>query len=137
MEREIKFKAKMTTEMAKAINAVDNRWVEGYYYKDLCDGILKSFITDGAHKFEVDENTIGQYSGREDDKGKEIYEGDIIRATYLDEINESGGCFEVIYDGDSFSAKVDTGYILCLYELWDIEVIGNIYDNPELLNRED
>ena len=119
--------------MAKAINAIDNRWVEGYYYKDLCGGILKPFITDGAHKFEVDEDTVGQYSGRKDEYEKEIYEGDIIRATYRNGSDDTVGYFEVIYDDGAFSAKIKADYIPCLYELWDIEVIGNIYDDPELL----
>ena len=61
--------------------------------------------------YRVDKDTIGQYTGLKDENGKEIYEGDIIYFSYDMFV---GNC-------DTFIAKG--------------EVIGNIYDNPELLEK--
>lgn len=73
---------------------------------------------------------VGQFIGVRDLNGKEVYEGDIIRS-----YNELGEAFVTlsIVAYDKRHAKFtgfDTGY--GRYE----EVIGNIYDNPELMESE-
>ncbi len=81
----------------------------------------------------VIEDTIGQFTGLQDKNGKDIYEGDIIRFV-KGLVKESGRwvddaeIYAVEYDGAVF-------YPLCnLSKVTDsIEIIGNIYDNPELL----
>ena len=75
--------------------------------------------------------TIQQYTGLKDKNGKEIYEGDVIKYNFYGEeyitlnVIFSAGCFEV--DGAWYSN--------CLSELVssEIEIIGNIYENTELL----
>ncbi len=83
----------------------------------------------------VIEDTIGEFTGLQDKHGKDIFEGDIIRhvnGTKKDETGkfvESVKIFAVRYDMASFnvsSLALVTDYI---------EVIGNIYDNPELLEE--
>lgn len=78
---------------------------------------------------EVNLGTVGQFTGQKDRNGKEIYEGDILR--YMNNgIEES----VVEYDCGEFNPLlaliltevVDNGKIEC-------EIIGNIHDNPELL----
>lgn len=76
----------------------------------------------------VNPNTIGQFTGLHDKNGKEIFEGDIIR-------NES--CKGVVvYKNGAFCLELgkSCGYVwlFCLDSLLDI---GNIYDNPELLEE--
>lgn len=70
-----------------------------------------------------------QYTGIEDITGKEIYEGDIV---YSDVYNK---CSEVFYDDGCFCVKFLETITDLLCEV-DCEVIGNIYENPELLKQD-
>lgn len=82
--------------------------------------------------FITDENTLGQYTGLHDKNGKEIYEGDIVR-TFKGDI-----CI-VEYSYNGFGLKViDESKCYGWVDFIDykIEIIGNIYDNPELLGGE-
>ena len=69
-----------------------------------------------------------QYTGREDKNGKESYEGDILR-------DDDGDLFTIEYDDDEagfFANSQDTSASI---RDVDGEVIGNIYENPELLEE--
>ena len=139
-----------------------NEWVTGYY--GLYDGEhviimphAKSYekalnenkpIPKLSVMHEIDYETLGQYTGLKDKNGKEIYEGDILRNVYYKFSNDENGnkgykeeILKVVYRGCGFIYE-----LIKINELEDylgedvndfIEVIGNIYDNPELLEVED
>lgn len=79
----------------------------------------------------VDPATVGQYTGLKDRNGKKIYEGDIYKYTgthWDDVVNECSWCDEGNFQGFDFSPfTIDNKTLL------EIEVIGNIHDNPELI----
>jgi uncharacterized phage protein (TIGR01671 family) len=79
------------------------------------------------------ESTVMQYTGVEDMNGKDIYEGDIVT-------NHKGPtiyAFKVVCEEGVCGDKVSESRIDALRDLSPdeyLEVIGNIYQNPELLN---
>lgn len=81
---------------------------------------------------EVIPKSVGQYTGLHDKNGKEIYEGDIVK-TLVSRLNSTKNKkyrnFMIRYDAPHFW----NGYDTLLMSEWKMEVIGNIYDNPELL----
>lgn len=144
---------------AKAINRGPNReyrtnykngdWVYGLItklYNDIYKDILPAEMrnTDEVSGIEVDYKTIGEYTGLKDKNGERIFEGDIV--TYADAVADFEGyhddvflnCGEVgisAWDGIYFTNR-QTVDMSDLYEsetMVDCEVIGNIFDNPELL----
>ena len=88
--------------------------------------------------YKVDTKTVGQYTGLKDKNGKLIFEGDIIKWDYA--YNE-GKSYQVRYDvgGACFFASReyngDNTSTIFYNDEQHAEVIGNIHDSPELLER--
>lgn len=75
---------------------------------------------------------VMQFTGLLDDKGREIYEGDILKElTNNDSSFELGVCKEVIGGWKIFNAKNSS---ICWHG-WKQEVIGNIYENPGMVKE--
>lgn len=157
MNREIKFRGK---------GIADNEWYYGDLIQVESGRVHYFIIQDYEIKEErielntcaspeVIPETIGQYTGLNDKNGKEIYEGDIVTGSdypFIDEDKQNYVGIVVFYDdvaqfgyeykcirkdkrgisngiNNEFEANEN---LVCE----DLEVIGNIYDNPELLEGE-
>lgn len=128
----------------------------GYEYCE-CDGFDQHLISvEGEDEYPIDPDTVGQYTGLTDKNGKKIFEGDILKiestvkgepieAKYgiyeqckridyavVQEDEKTGGYKLKVYHNGRYKriAKFDVAHIYFYYKA---EVIGNIHDNPELL----
>lgn len=131
----------------------EHKWVYGDYC-DLNKGRSVSsfkvfagpFIGTPSTMYAVIPETVGQYTGLKDNNGKKIYEGDIIKSKqdgmigvirfgeYQTTNSENGEChlgFSIEWYGKySNLLRKDLGWWI------NLKIIGNIYDNPELLKGE-
>ena len=132
--REILFRGK---------NLDNGKWVEGFYlYTD--ENTHPVIIDMKCRSHIIVPETVGQFTGLTDKKGKKIFEGDIVHAVYQPGVGfknidygigvvkycasyYGGASYEIEIIGESYSrvftASLENG----------VEVIGNVYDNPELL----
>ncbi|HEM0436283.1 TPA: hypothetical protein U0T29_001364 [Listeria monocytogenes] len=100
------------------------------------------FIINNMHA--IDEKTIGQYTVLKDKKGKKIFEGDIV-AFSEDDFHVFNSQVEYFSEDGypAFDIKVPSTYYfdsnvfseVSMSGLYEIEVIGNIHENPELLEE--
>jgi len=139
---------------------IDNgEWVEGFYtnlcgkYHFILTGKLD--ITNGypeLAKNPVDPDTVGQYTGLTDKNGVKIFEGDVIKARndsafvicygeyfpefYREAIKDNFGMVPDCMHFGLFGGSIKTGEEVVLTNCTHLfEVIGNIHDNPEILEE--
>lgn len=132
--REILFKAKRKD---------NDKWVEGYYLnvakinhfictgKIKLDGALKGIIA--PEMYAIDATTLCQFTGLTDKNGEKIWENDIL------ELLDEDGYFVCEWEEDTARFVMNGDEIIVDFDnYWgyQVEVIGNIFDNEELLEVE-
>lgn len=150
MSREILFRGKVNNprDLEWPQEHVDG-WVEGDLQQDRD---LKSMFINGWNYYydgqlerepfecSVDPKTVGQYTGLTDKNGKKIFEGDICKIINFKIDGIVDGNFIVVFDKKT-AHYLFRGEGLCIaFDIilhYNVEVIGNIYDNPELLEGEE
>ena len=123
----------------------EHKWVYGYFYH-YYDGSLHSIITNidddemQSNTYPIDLGSVGICTGVKDKKGCDIYEGDFLVES--DSENGISGYYPVVYNNKTASFCIDNSYykdhshlvdMVSYFGLNDLEVAGNIYDNPERL----
>ena len=132
--REIKFRAKRTDNGA---------WVTGDLHHVQRINTKEQAEQSGRRtepavrvaNYDVDEITIGQYTGLKDGNDREIYEGDILK--YTDKEGKDH-LRDVIFEDGAFCFATPDSHTytsMSVHLYWRYAVIGNIHDNPELLTE--
>lgn len=130
--REIKF---------RGFNRKNNEWLYGFYLQNrgahfVCPDEFA--IGKSWDDYEIDPDTLGQFTGLHDKKGNEIYEGDVVRIYDSDyekysvqQVKFAHGVFGV----DNWTKKILTtlSFFMGCDSEYSVEVIGNIHDHPSLL----
>ena len=126
----------------KAINT--GEWVEGWFVGKICDSIFSparkssQIIDDNLMWNEVIPETVGKYTGLTDRNGKRIFEGGIVKNSDVIKFGfhkafsdtdpyEYGEAYGFYLENEGESSNISEDFVN------ELEVIGNIYDNPELL----
>lgn len=141
----------MRSKICKAKRKDNKEWVEGYYFCMVHDDKRHEhhfIIPIGADlskgtpieqiQVEIDIDTLCDDTGLTDKNGRKIWENDIVHVLYIDGMDECNELIEVTYTKRGFSPwnweySCDGCDLYC--ELLSVEVIGNKFDNPELLKE--
>ena len=144
MSREIKFRAWLKDDKTMEFVDIIDWNFESISFSKLIP-IKESNPEYDEIEVRFDEVELMQFSGVKDRNGKEIYEGDIVKFAVFDltfDADENVKKFEKRYEKDEviftngrFIAGIKYGSNESLALMQELEVVGNIYENPELLEK--
>lgn len=114
-----------------------NEWKYGFLSIEPQGLVIKEqYKNNTSNVWHIDADTVGQYTGMTDKNGTKIFEGDIVD---FSKRPDNGGYGVVVYDTNEteFGIVYDSLFegLGRHYHSKNIEVIGNIYDNPERLEE--
>lgn len=117
---------------------IDNgEWVEGDLSYHVHDGEVYVFPGNGydsSDNYEVDSETVCQYTGLTDKNGRNIFEGDILSAHLDDQYPDDITYIQITWNGFSWCIRERAeDNIMDEHDCNIFEVCGNIFDNPELV----
>lgn len=110
-------------------NKLSGGWCEGYLVKT--GDHFRISTQNDMISFGVDPETVGQYTGLKDKNSKRIFEGDILRGYNF--LHKNRTVYQVIFENGCFYYCDEGGVTWLNSHIENVEVIGNIHDNPELL----
>lgn len=128
--REILFRGKRVDNSKWAVGSLSTE-----YYKE-CGCVMVNPTSDEC--FKVDPETVGQYTGLKDRNGTRIFEADILEGDLEDDLDPGAKWRSVVVWG-KFGWNCKGGHVSLPIDEFDIkegEVIGNIHDNPKLMEVE-
>ncbi|MBQ8248065.1 MAG: hypothetical protein IJZ42_13135 [Lachnospiraceae bacterium] len=127
----------MDKNLFRAKRTQDSSWIYGSLITGgkSCTAIYRS---ESMHSFTVLPETVGQFTGLTDKNGTKIFEGDIVDVEhdlrYVGVAAERIGLFKVVFDEGCFMKQNHHG-LFHFIKSDTCTVVGNIYDNPELLKE--
>lgn len=114
-----------------------NEWVEGSLFVPTRGGDVCIMTQDApfhAVCYDVIPDTVGQFTGLMDKNGERIFEGDVLEGNDFDADDGYG-----VVEWNDGAFEINNHYVSATFRenYWstDLEIIGNIHDNPELVER--
>ena len=142
--REIKFRAKSGTQWRYG-DLYHNEHGELMIYEPLTKGKTLDGAAVLGWRLVVDPKTVGQYIGLKDSNGREIYEGDVVsvidegdemrhEVRYMSDVGYPA--FDLVPETTGWCCETSQFMLYCMLDMGlEVRVIGNIHDNPYLMEK--